>query len=121
MFVRVFVPVRNALFLAAACGVASVASAEGPGFQKDVLPILEAKCNRCHGGKSRGGKLDLRTRDALLTGGVTGPAIKSGDAKKSLMIEMIHFNEMPPKKETPRVTKDELELLRKWVEAGAAP
>jgi hypothetical protein len=34
-----------------------------------------------------------------------------------LLIELIHFNEMPPKKEMPRVTKEELELLRKWIDA----
>lgn len=92
-----------------------------PGFEKDVLPILETKCNRCHGGKSRGGQLDLRTLDALMKGGVTGPAIKRGDSKKSLMIEMMHYNEMPPKKEKQRVTKEELDLMRKWVDGGAAP
>jgi mono/diheme cytochrome c family protein len=91
--------------------------AEGPAFRQDVLPILEAKCVRCHGAQRRDGKLDLRTIEAMLTGGVTGPAIKPGDAKKSLLIELIHYNEMPPKKATPRVTKDELDLLRKWVDA----
>ncbi len=33
---------------------------------------------------------------------------------------MFHYNEMPPKKETPRVTKEELELLRKWINAMPA-
>ena len=36
------------------------------------------------------------------------------------MIELIHDNEMPPKKESPRVTKEELELLRKWIDARLA-
>lgn len=88
-----------------------------PDFQRDVLPIFEAKCLRCHGEKKRDGKLDMRTLDALLKGGVTSPAIKRGNAQKSLLIELLHYNEMPPKKETPRVTKEELELLRKWINA----
>lgn len=92
---------------------------DAPEFTTDVLPILEKKCNRCHGEKRRGGKLDMRTREALLVGGVSGPAIKPGDAKKSLLIELIHYNEMPPKKEEPRVTKQELELLKRWVDTGA--
>jgi hypothetical protein len=33
-----------------------------PDFQKDVLPIFEEKCLRCHGAKRRGGKLDMRTK-----------------------------------------------------------
>ncbi len=96
-------------------------AATAPDFQNDVLPILEAKCVRCHGGKSRGGKLDMRTTDALLKGGASGPAYVPGDSKKSLMIELIHFNEMPPKKEQPRVSKDELELLKRWIDGEKPP
>ncbi|MSU44332.1 MAG: hypothetical protein EXS22_09925, partial [Pedosphaera sp.] len=62
-----------------------------------------------------------RSLDSMLTGGESGPAFKPGNAEKSLLIELIHFNEMPPKKETPRVTKEELELLRKWINALPAP
>ncbi len=91
--------------------------ASAPDFQKDVLPIFEEKCLRCHGAKRRGGKLDMRTLEALLTGGDTGPAIKPGNAKKSLLIELIHYKEMPPKKEKNFVTPAELELLRRWIDA----
>jgi hypothetical protein len=85
-------------------------------FQKEVLPIFEEKCIRCHGAKRRGGKLDMRTLEALLEGGVTGPALKKGEAGKSLLVELIHFKEMPPKKEGMPVTKGELELLRRWID-----
>jgi mono/diheme cytochrome c family protein len=87
-------------------------------FKRDVLPILEAKCIACHGTKKQG-KLDLRTRAAMLKGGNTGPAIEPGKPDKSLLIELIHFNEMPPKKTKERVTADELKLLKAWIEAGA--
>ena len=86
-------------------------------FQKDVLPIFAAKCIRCHGAQRRDGKLDMRSLESILAGGVSGPAVKKGNAAKSLLIELIHFNEMPPKRATPRVTKDELELLRRWIDA----
>ncbi|MEQ2005207.1 MAG: c-type cytochrome domain-containing protein [Limisphaerales bacterium] len=92
-----------------------------PDFKKDVLPVFEAKCLRCHGEKKRDAKLDMRTVGALLTGGVSGPAIKPGNAEKSLLIELLRYNEMPPKKETPRVTKEELALLRKWINTMPAP
>ncbi|MDP1590185.1 MAG: c-type cytochrome domain-containing protein [Prosthecobacter sp.] len=88
-----------------------------PAFQKDVLPIFEEKCLRCHGGKRRGGKLDMRTLEAMLTGGDTGPAIKQGNADKSLLIELIHHQEMPPKKEKSVVTSSELDLLRRWIDS----
>jgi mono/diheme cytochrome c family protein len=91
--------------------------AAAPDFQRDVLPIFEEKCIRCHGAKRRGGKLDMRTLEALLIGGDTGPALKPGNAQKSLLIELIHFKEMPPKKEKTVVTSAELELLRRWINA----
>ena len=86
-----------------------------PDFQKDVLPVFEEKCIRCHGAKRRDGKLDMRTLAALLEGGVTGPAIKPGNAKKSLLIELIHYKEMPPKKKGPFIAPTELEMLRLWI------
>lgn len=100
---------------------AETKQSEVPDFQRDVLPIFESKCLRCHGVKRRDAKLDMRTLEAMLKGGVTGPAIKPGNAQKSLLIELLHYNEMPPKKETPRVTKDELDVLRKWIAAMPAP
>ena len=102
-------------------GVEEGAAADKLQFQRDVLPIFETKCLRCHGEKKRDGKLDLRTVDAMLKGGVTSPVIQPGNAQKSLLIELLHYNEMPPKKENPRVTKEELELLRKWINAMPVP
>lgn len=104
-------------FLMAGHACAEDKPAATPDFQRDVMPIFEEKCNRCHGAKRRGGKLDMRTIEALLTGGDTGPAIKPGNSKKSLLIELIHYKEMPPKKERSFVTADELELLRRWIDA----
>src|SRR6266540_270946 len=44
-------------------------------FGKEVLPILKANCFKCHGeGKVKGG-LRLSSRQALLTGGDSGPAV----------------------------------------------
>src|SRR5271166_5393292 len=88
-------------------------------FARDVLPMLEAKCNRCHGGRQRKGGVDLRSREAMLKGGVSGPALVPGDSEKSLIVELAHFNEMPPKKNRSRVTPEELKLLKAWIDAGA--
>ncbi|HEY1051765.1 MAG TPA: c-type cytochrome domain-containing protein [Prosthecobacter sp.] len=98
-----------------ACGEDNPQAA--PDFQRDILPIFEEKCIRCHGGKRKGGKLDMRTMEALLTGGDTGAALKPGNARKSLLIELIHHKEMPPKKEKQPVTAEEVELMRRWIDA----
>lgn len=109
---------RSLIFLTILCGPAFLHAEEqppSPDFKTHIQPLLAAKCIRCHGLKKRDGKLDMRTVQSLLEGGVTGPAIVPGDAKASLLIELIHYHEMPPKKEEPRVSKDELEMLRRWI------
>ena len=88
-------------------------------YKNDVAPMLDAKCVRCHKPQKADGKLDMTTRAAMLKGGISGPAIAPGSPDKSLIVELIHFNEMPPKNVKIRVTKDELKLLKAWIEAGA--
>src|SRR5947209_5083018 len=43
-------------------------------FKRQVRPILEQKCLRCHGGKAIEAELDLSDRESLLKGGRHGPA-----------------------------------------------
>lgn len=119
MLIRLHALLGGLTLVALAAGSARAADKrdEAPDFKRDVLPIFEEKCIRCHGAKKRDAKLDMRTLDALLAGGVSGPAIKPGNAQKSLLIELLHYKEMPPKKETPRVTEEELALLRRWINA----
>jgi cytochrome c len=104
---------------------AQVSFAEEPApidFNKQVQPILAEKCIRCHGERQRGGMLDMRTLEAMLKGGVSGPAFVPGKSDKSLMIELIHFKEMPPRKDRgPRVTPDEFKLLKAWIDAASPP
>jgi hypothetical protein len=90
-------------------------------YRGEIWPILKAKCLECHNPKKRQGSLDMSTRAAMLKGGDSGAALVPGNVQKSLMIELIEFDEMPPRKQKERrVTKDELEKLRHWIAAGAA-
>ena len=88
-------------------------------YKNDIFPIFDAKCLRCHKPSKLDGKLDMTTRAAMLKGGISGPALVPGNVEKSLIVELVHYNEMPPKNVKIRVTKDELKLLKAWVEAGA--
>lgn len=92
-------------------------------FEKSVRPVLVQHCYECHSsdaaaqGKLKGG-LFLDSKQGLLTGGDTGPAIVPGDAKKSLLIGAIKYEsyEMPPKGRLPaNVIAD----IVKWVDMGA--
>lgn len=91
-------------------------SKPAPDYTKDIVPIFEAKCYRCHGTKQKAGGLDMRTLPALLKGGVSGPAMVAGKAKDSIMVDMMHYKEMPPKKEKMPVSKDELDRIKAWID-----
>lgn len=91
-------------------------------FEKKIRPILVEKCYACHaaGSKSLKGGLRVDSRDALLRGGDSGPALVPGNAGESLLIKAIEhapdFYEMPPDGKLPAAV---IADFRKWVELGA--
>jgi len=88
-------------------------------FEQEVQPILQAQCLSCHGPekKIRGG-LRLTSREELLKGGDTGPAISVERPENSLFLKAIHHQDlkMPPKGKLPQA---QLDILTKWVKLGA--
>jgi len=77
----------------------ATASAPGTSSEKEVMPLLQAKCLRCHGEKKRESGLDLRSRGTMLQGGDSGPAVVPGKPDESLLLRRVRDGEMPPKKE----------------------
>jgi mono/diheme cytochrome c family protein len=86
-------------------------------FEKDILPLLEAKCTKCHTGSDAQGGLDVRTRAWLVKGGKSGAAFLSGEPDRSLIIARVRSGQMPPG--GPKLDDADIDLLRKWVELGA--
>jgi len=92
--------------------------------QNDVIPIMLRHCTGCHGLLQREGGLDLRTKAAMLRGGKSGPAILPGNPEKSLVLKRILANQMPPPNRLVEgsvkpVDQSEVELLVRWIAAGA--
>ncbi len=85
-------------------------------LERDVLPILTKQCLGCHGGLRQKGGLDLRTVPAMLKGGKSGPALKSGDVKASEMWSRIAANEMPPGEK--KLSAAEKALIKQWIANG---
>jgi mono/diheme cytochrome c family protein len=94
----------------------------GPGedfFENNVRPIFANNCASCHMDKASGG-LSLNSREEMLKGGDTGPAIVVGDPEKSLLLQAVHQTgdlKMPPK--GAKLTAAEIDTLSQWVKMGA--
>ena len=90
-------------------------------FVKDIKPLFDASCVQCHAkGKTKGG-LSMETRDALLKGGASGPAVvpgKSADSRLVHMVAALDPDNVMPMKGT-RWTADQVALVRAWIDQGA--
>jgi hypothetical protein len=86
---------------------------------KSVQSILNQKCILCHGENGKEG-IDLRTYESIMKGGEHGPIIKPGDAKGSLMVQVIqkdHPKRMPFKQDA--LPQEHVDLIEDWVNEGA--
>lgn len=89
-------------------------------FESSVRPILAEHCDKCHGAKKQWANLRLDSREGLLKGGDSGPAIVPGNSKDSLLIQAVR--EPDEKLRMPKegkLTDRQIADLAKWVEMGA--
>src|SRR5437763_2326241 len=90
-------------------------------FGKDVKPILEASCIKCHGRGRDKGHFRIDSRETLLKGGESGAAVVPGKSEESLLIELVSGldpdNVMP--KKGSKLTPQQVSLLRGWIDQGA--
>ena len=88
-------------------------------FAKQILPVLQHKCQGCHQPAKTQGKLDLTSFESLVSGGKTGPGLVAGKPEESGLLDQIEGDKplMPPS--GPAMTKDEVALVQKWIAQGA--
>src|SRR5205823_6049252 len=103
--------------------VVALAVDEGPGspefFEARIRPLLVNNCYACHTGSRMGG-LQLDSREMILKGGHTGPAIVPGQPEQSILIQAVSHThqrlKMPPQGE---LRAEEIADLAAWIKAGA--
>ena len=89
-------------------------------FEAKIRPVLIRECYGCHSNQSgnvRGG-LRLDTRELMLIGGSSGPAVVPGDVEESLLFNAIVHEDfvMPPKR---KLSDSIIDDFRTWIEMGA--
>jgi len=106
--------------LAATSAGAADAPAPKPNYAEHVAPIFQAKCNGCHNGDKQKGGLALDNYGALMRGGSSGKVVEPADADGSHLWLLVNHGEephMPPK--SPKLPDPELDVIKRWIEAGA--
>lgn len=95
-------------------------------YNRDIQPILAAKCFACHGPDEEKRKAGLRLDGAegpyaVLPSGAT--AVVRGNRAASALWQRIHTNDpdaqMPPPSAPKQLTEAERDLLGAWIDAGA--
>jgi hypothetical protein len=89
-------------------------------FTERVKPLLDSRCISCHGPDKVKGGLRMDSREGLMKGGDTGPAIAPGKSAESLLVQAVMHSkkelEMPPKE---KLTSNDVAVLRRWIDDGA--
>lgn len=92
-------------------------------FEAKVRPVFAEHCYKCHSATSEKikGGLVMDTKQDLLKGGETGPALVPGNAEKSLLIKAVTYKDadlqMPPQGK--KLSDQQISDLTQWVKMGA--
>jgi mono/diheme cytochrome c family protein len=91
-------------------------------FARDIKPLFDRSCIKCHGAEKQKGKLRLDSLEDTLKGGENGPSVIKGDSAKSTLVHsvarLVEDEAMPPEGKGEPFSKDEVGLLRAWIDQG---
>ena len=103
------------------------AAKTGVTWDKDIKPIVESSCGKCHGGDKPKSKYRVDTLANFIKGGESDEkAVVPGKSAESPAVlftaDLVEDMEMPPtdkRDKYPPLTKDQIALLRAWIDQGA--
>ena len=95
-------------------------------FDRAILPILSNNCFKCHGPDAKRRKAGLRLdeeRGAKKRDKEGHAAIVPGKSSESEQIRRLLTTDpdeaMPPAKSNKKLTREQIDLLKNWIDAGA--
>src|SRR2546428_560163 len=90
-------------------------------FSQGIKTLFQTSCIKCHGRGRAKGDFQIDSRETLLKGGESGPALVAGKSAESLLIELVMGfdpDNAMPKKGT-KLTREQIGVLRAWIDQGA--
>jgi hypothetical protein len=92
-------------------------------FAKDIMPLFEKSCFKCHGEEKQKAKLRLDSIAAIKKGSENGEVMVVGKSEKSSLVHvvagLVEDMMMPPEGKADPLTKEQIGLLRAWIDQGA--
>jgi cytochrome c5 len=92
-------------------------------FAKDIKPIFEKACFNCHGEEKQKAKLRVDSAEAIKKGSENGEIVVVGNSAKSSLVHvvsgLVEDMMMPPEGKADPLTKEQVGLLRAWIDQGA--
>src|ERR1041385_5294323 len=93
-------------------------------YAKDIKPLLDNSCIKCHGAEKPKGKLRLDSLEGVLKGGVDGKVVEPGNSAKSMIVINVAYlgdedEWMPPPKNKAgikKLTDEQIGLIRAWID-----
>ena len=89
-------------------------------FVRDIRPILENSCIKCHGESKPKSGFRMTSREGVMHGGWNGVDVVPGDSANSSLIHYVARQvpdmEMPPDGKGTPLTTEEVALLRAWID-----
>jgi len=99
------------------------AQKQGVTYANDIKPIFDKSCIKCHGEEKQKGKLRLDSLEWTLKGADGEDVVKKGKSAESELVHSVaRLNEdeaMPPEGKGDPLTKDQIGLIRAWIDQGA--
>jgi Planctomycete cytochrome C len=100
---------------------------KGLTYEKDIKPIFEKSCVKCHSGDKPKSKYRIDTLPSAIKGGESEEAaIIPGNSAKSPLVhyvsDAVEDMEMPPTEKRdkfPQLSKEQIGLIRAWIDQGA--
>lgn len=96
-------------------------------YEKDIKPLIEASCLKCHSAPRPKSKYSMESLATLIKGGSSDEvAVIPGKSDKSPLVhyvaDLVVDLEMPPvdkREDYPKLTNEQIGLIRAWIDQGA--